>query len=121
MARESHPVAQDAWFKQESKIIKIIYNYPGKQSEDQYGGDPSEDVGPPFPPVVDQQPIHVSPHCCVRVVRRAGNIAYVYGQTGPSALFSFPFFLKLVGTGDQRFVIGDAIGGCGGLRVASTL
>jgi hypothetical protein len=28
---------------------------------------------------------------------------------------------KLVGTGDQRFVIGDAIGGCGGLRVASTL
>jgi hypothetical protein len=53
------------------KIIKIIYNNPGKQSEDQYGGDPSEDVGPPFPPVVDQQPIHVSPHCRVRVVRRA--------------------------------------------------
>jgi hypothetical protein len=44
------------------KIIKIIYNDPGKQSEDQYGGDPSEDVGPPFPPVIDQQPIHVSPH-----------------------------------------------------------
>ena len=53
------------------KIIKIIYNNPGKQSEDQYGGDPSEDVGPPFPPVVDQQPIHVSAHCRVRVVRRA--------------------------------------------------
>jgi hypothetical protein len=31
------------------KIIKIIYNNRGKQSEDQYGGDPSEDVGPPFP------------------------------------------------------------------------
>ena len=30
-------------------------------------------------------------------------------------------FRKLAGTGDQRFVIGDAIGGCGGLRVASTL
>jgi hypothetical protein len=28
---------------------------------------------------------------------------------------------KLADTGDQRFVIGDAIGGCGGLRVASTL
>jgi hypothetical protein len=45
------------------KKIKIIYNSPGKQSEDQYGGDPSKDVGPPFPPVIDQQPIHVSPHC----------------------------------------------------------
>ena len=55
----------------EIKIIKIIYHEPGKESEDQYGGDPSEDVGPPFPPVVDQQPIHVSPHCRVRVVRRA--------------------------------------------------
>ena len=30
-------------------------------------------------------------------------------------------FRKLAGTGDQRFVIGDAVGGCGGLRVASTL
>jgi hypothetical protein len=30
-------------------------------------------------------------------------------------------FRKLADTGDQRFVIGDAIGGCGGLRVASTL
>ena len=56
--------------------------------------------------------------------------SYVYGQTGPSALCRFrlipAFFLmkpfrKLFGTGDQRFVIGDAIGGCGGLRVASTL
>ena len=28
---------------------------------------------------------------------------------------------KLAGTGDQRFVIGDAVGGYGGLRVASTL
>src|SRR6476661_8512413 len=45
------------------KKIKIIYNNLSKQSEDQYGGDPSEDVGPPFPPVIDQQPIHVSPHC----------------------------------------------------------
>jgi hypothetical protein len=62
------------------KKIKIIYNNPGKQSEDQYGGDPSEDIGPPFPPVIDQ-PIHVSPHCCVRDVRRAGNVAYVYGLT----------------------------------------
>jgi hypothetical protein len=53
------------------KVIKIINNEPGKQSEDQYSADPSEDVGPPFPPVVDQQPIHVSPHCRVRVVRRA--------------------------------------------------
>ena len=44
------------------KKIKIIHNNPGKQSEDQYGGDPSEDVGPPFPPVIDQQPFHVSPH-----------------------------------------------------------
>ena len=40
------------------KIIKIIYNEPGKQSEDQYGGDPSENVGPPFPPVIDQYPVH---------------------------------------------------------------
>jgi hypothetical protein len=45
------------------KKIKIIYNNPGKQSEDQYGGDPSEDVGPPFPPVIDQQPIHGLPYC----------------------------------------------------------
>jgi hypothetical protein len=30
-------------------------------------------------------------------------------------------FRKLAGTGDQRFVIGAAIGGCGVLRVASTL
>jgi hypothetical protein len=37
------------------EIIKIIYNEPGKQREDQYGGDPSEDIGPPFPPVIDQQ------------------------------------------------------------------
>ena len=44
------------------KKIKIIYNEPGKQREDQYGGDPSEDVGSPFPPVIDQQPIHVSPY-----------------------------------------------------------
>ena len=28
---------------------------------------------------------------------------------------------KLADTGDQRFVISDATGGCGGLRVASTL
>jgi hypothetical protein len=40
--------------------IKIIYNDPGKHGEDQYGGDPSEDVRPPFPPVIDQQPSHVS-------------------------------------------------------------
>ena len=44
------------------KEIKIIYNNPSKQSEDQYGGDPSEDVGAPLPPVIDQQPIHVSPY-----------------------------------------------------------
>ena len=37
------------------------------------------------------------------------------------AFFLMKPFRKLVGTGDQRFVIGDAIGGCGGLRVASTL
>jgi hypothetical protein len=43
------------------KNIKIIYDNPSKQSEDQYGGDPSEDVGAPLPPVIDQQPIHVSP------------------------------------------------------------
>jgi hypothetical protein len=30
-------------------------------------------------------------------------------------------FRNLAGTGDQRSVIGDAVGGCGGLRVASTL
>jgi hypothetical protein len=52
------------------KKIKIIYNNPGKQSEDQYGGDPSEDVGPPFPPVIDQQPIHVSPHLSCRQTSR---------------------------------------------------
>ena len=34
------------------KKIKIIYNSPGKQSEDQYGGDPSKDVGPPFQTVM---------------------------------------------------------------------
>jgi hypothetical protein len=45
------------------KVIKIINNEPGKQSEDQYGSDPSEDVGPPYPPVINQQPGHVSPHC----------------------------------------------------------
>jgi hypothetical protein len=43
------------------KNIKIIYDNPSKQSEDHYGGDPSEDVGAPLPPVLDQQPIHVSP------------------------------------------------------------
>ena len=35
----SHPVTQDALFKQESKKIKIFHNNPGEQSEDQYGGD----------------------------------------------------------------------------------
>jgi hypothetical protein len=45
------------------KKIKIIYNDPGKESENQYGSDPSEDSGPPLPPVVDQHPIHVSPYC----------------------------------------------------------
>jgi len=43
------------------EIIKIVSNEPGKQSEDQYGGDPSEDVGPPFPPVIDQQLFHGLP------------------------------------------------------------
>jgi hypothetical protein len=55
-------VTQDALFTQESKKIKIFHNNPSKQSEDQYGGDPSEDVGPPFPPVIDQQPIHRLPY-----------------------------------------------------------
>jgi hypothetical protein len=72
----------------------------------------------------------LTPHCCVRDVRRAGNVAYVYGQTGvicamqisvDNCVFLEETFRKLAGTGDQRFVIGDAIGGCGGLRVASTL
>jgi hypothetical protein len=47
------------------KEIKIIYNKPGEQSKDQYGGDPTKDVRPPFPPVIDQQPIHVSPYCAL--------------------------------------------------------
>ena len=53
------------------KKIKIIYNNPGKQSEDQYGGDPSENVGPPFPPEIDQQPIHVSPSTCTMILLRS--------------------------------------------------
>jgi hypothetical protein len=42
------------------KKIKIVSDDPGKQSKDQYGGDPSKDVGSPLPPVVNQRPIHVS-------------------------------------------------------------
>ena len=44
------------------KSIEIIQHEPGKHSEYQYGGDPSKDVRTPLPQVIDQSPIHVSPH-----------------------------------------------------------
>jgi hypothetical protein len=48
------------------KVIKVLFHNEGEQGEDQYGGGPSEDVGPPFPPVSDQQLIHLIPSLLAR-------------------------------------------------------
>jgi hypothetical protein len=40
--------------------IKVTDNDPRKESKNQYSGGPSDDVWSPLPPVIHQQPIHVS-------------------------------------------------------------
>ena len=51
----------------------------------------------------------------------AGGVICAMQISVDTGVFLDEAFRKLAGTGDQRFVIGDAVGGCGGLRVASTL